>query len=78
MEQRINYWCPLYYATPIQLKYFESESRTYKFGFGFHNFVIDGETGELKWIPDLVNEGRKLGVDMDTVIVERGWEPLGD
>ena len=69
MEQRINYWCPLYYATPIQLKYF---------GFGFHNFVIDGETGELKWIPDLVNEGRKLGVDMDMVIVERGWESLSD
>ena len=53
------------------------ESRAYRFGLGFHNFIIDGESGELKWIPDLVNEGRKLGVDMDTVVIEKGWKPLG-
>lgn len=77
MEQKSKPWCPLFYAIPLQLKYYDVESRAYRFGLGFHNFIIDGESGELKWIPNVVNQGRESGIEMEDVVKERGWEPLG-
>ena len=65
---------PPYYSGLQQIKYFDPFTKKYKGGFGYHNLLIDGETGEMRQIDGYLEEVCYLcNMNPDDIIIELSW-----
>ena len=46
----------LYYAHPVQVRYWDAHRQQYMGGIAYHEFLIDGFSGEAKLIVDVLKE----------------------
>lgn len=63
----------LYYAHPVQVRYWDAEYHNYYGGIVYHEWLIDGHNGEAKHISIILKEAKRDGKDADQAIIELGW-----
>ena len=66
----------LYYAHPVQVRYWDCERHVFVGGIGYHGFVIDATTGECKSIIDIGSAAANENKSLDEAIVELDWLSL--
>ena len=69
-------YAPLYYNGPTQLRYFDTTIQDYRYGIGYHDFIIRAEDGNVISIPKIMELGIAEGMPFDNVIIEYGWRKL--
>ena len=66
--------CELYYAHPVQVKYWDSGRQQYLGGIGYHDVIICGCCGKACPIDAIIDDALKNSkMDMDKAIVELSW-----
>ena len=69
----------LYYAHPIQVRYWDTGLRKYIGGIGYHDVIICGCCGKACSIAGIVEEAAKYDqMDADEAIVELAWLDVGE
>ena len=64
----------LYYAHPVQVKYWDCGEQQYLGGIGYHDFIICGCCGAVCSINNIIDEAEKLcKIDPDKAIIELDW-----
>ena len=64
----------MYYEHPVQLRYWDTEQKSYVGGIGYQDYIISGIDGMVISIRDIVQKARtKDNRDADCAIVELGW-----
>lgn len=64
----------LYYAHPIQVRYWDTGLQKYVGGIGYHDVIICGCCGKACSIAEIIAEAAKhCKMDPDKVIVEMDW-----
>ena len=64
----------LYYAHPIQVRYWDTGLRKYIGGIGYHDIIICGCCGKACSIAEIVKEAAEYDqMDADEAIVELAW-----
>ena len=66
----------LYYAHPVQVRYWDAECHNYYGGIAYHDWLIDGHNGEAKHISIILKEAKNDGKDVDQAIIELNWISL--
>lgn len=66
----------LYYAHPVQVRYWDAECHNYFGGIVYHEWLIDGHSGVAKHISIVLKEAVNDGKDEDHAIVELDWLSL--
>lgn len=66
----------LYYAHPVQVRYWDYERHMFVGGIGYHGFVIDATTGECKSIVDIGSAAANDNKSLDEAIIELDWLSL--
>ena len=64
----------LYYSHPVQIKYWDTQLQQYKGGIAYHDFIIDGYSGEAKLITNVLKETPDKTAD--EAIIELSWLSL--
>lgn len=67
---------PLYYGTPCQVRYFDADLEHYCGGVALEDRIIDGRTGELYYIEEIVYSAQKKGIHWDDAVIELEWVDL--
>lgn len=65
----------LYYSHPVQVKYWSPTRQQYMGGIAYHEFLIDGFSGEAKLIVDVLKEAA-ADKTTDNAIIELSWLSL--
>jgi hypothetical protein len=63
----------LYYAHPVQVRYWNSESHNYYGAICYHDFLIDAISGEVCFIMNVIRTAANDGVSADDAIIELDW-----
>ena len=64
----------MYYAHPTQLRYWDTEQKSYIGGIGYQDYVISGIDGMVIPIRNIVQRARiEDNRDADCAIVELSW-----
>ena len=64
----------LYYAHPIQVRYWDTSLQKYVSGIGYHDVIICGCCGKACFIAEIVDEAAKYcKMDPDKAIIEMDW-----
>lgn len=64
----------LYYAHPVQVRYWNVKHEEYRGGICYHNWLIDAGTGSVNSIDKIVEEVKKAtSLATDDIIVELDW-----
>ena len=66
----------LYYAHPIQVRYWDTGLQKYVGGIGYHDWLVDGHNGEAKHISIVLKEAKQDGKTADEAIIELNWLSL--
>ena len=69
-------YTPLYYLAPCQVRYYDTDKKKFLGGIAYRDFVIDGGTGEVISISDIITRGTENGKHFDDVIIEKSWLDL--
>lgn len=73
-----NEYTPLYYKTPCQVRYYETEDGQYYGGIALQDFIICGHCGTVMPIDDIVKCAVRAGVDYDDAIIELDWMDMSN
>lgn len=64
----------LYYAHPIQVRYWDTGLQKYVSGIGYHDVIICGCCGKACSITEIIDEAAKYcKMDPDKIIIEMEW-----
>lgn len=64
----------MYYEHPVQLRYWDTEQRSYVGGIGYQDYIISGIDGMVISIRNIVQKARvEDNRDADCAIVELSW-----
>lgn len=64
----------LYYAHPIQVRYWDTGLQKYVGGIGYHDVIICGCCGEACSIAEIIDEAaRHCKMNPDKAIIEMDW-----
>lgn len=64
----------LYYAHPIQVRYWDTDLQKYVGGIGYHDVIICGCCGKACSIAEIIDEAVKYcKMDPDKAIIEMDW-----
>lgn len=64
----------MYYEHPVQLRYWDTEQKSYVGGIGYQDYIVSGIDGMVIPIRDIVQKARtKDNRDADCAIVELSW-----
>lgn len=64
----------LYYAHPIQVRYWDTGLQRYVGGIGYHDVIICGCCGKACSIAEIIDEAAKYcKMDPDKAIIEMDW-----
>ena len=66
----------LYYAHPVQVKYWDAECHKYFGGIAYRDFLIDGCIGTVNLITVILEAAADDGKDADQAIIELDWLSL--
>ena len=68
----------LYYAHPIQVRYWDTGLQKYVGGIGYHDVIICGCCGKACSIAEIIDEAAKYcKMDPDKAIIEMEWLDIG-
>lgn len=66
--------CELYYAHPVQVRYWDTGRQKYVGGIGYHDVIICGCCGKACSIDAIIDEAAKYSkIDADRAIIEMEW-----
>ena len=66
--------CELYYAHPVQVRYWDTGRQRYIGGIGYHDVIICGCCGKACSIDAIIDEAAKYSkIDADRAIIELSW-----
>ena len=66
--------CELYYAHPVQVRYWDTGRQQYIGGIGYHDVIICGCCGKACSIDAIIDEAAKYNkIDADRAIIEMEW-----
>ena len=66
--------CELYYAHPVQVRYWDTGRQKYIGGIGYHDVIICGCCGKACSIDTIIDEAAKYSkIDADRAIIEMEW-----
>jgi hypothetical protein len=66
--------CELYYAHPVQVRYWDTGRQRYIGGIGYHDVIICGCCGKACSIDAIIDEAAKYSkIDADRAIIEMEW-----
>lgn len=66
--------CELYYAHPVQVRYWDTGRQKYIGGIGYHDVIICGCCGKACSIDAIIDEAAKYSkIDADRAIIEMEW-----
>jgi hypothetical protein len=66
--------CELYYAHPVQVRYWDAGRQRYIGGIGYHDVIICGCCGKACSIDAIIDEAAKYSkIDADRAIIEMEW-----
>lgn len=68
-------YTPLYYTTPIKVRYFDTDLGSYQIGIGYKDELIKSN-GEVYLIEYVVKEAMRTGLHFDEAIEECTWVSL--
>lgn len=68
-------YTPLYYRTPVRVRYFNSETLDFELGICYRDELITRD-GEIQQIERVINEAMSHGLHFDAAIVECTWRKL--
>ena len=68
-------YTPLYYSTPIQVRYWEDGK--YHGGICYNDILIKGDTGEVAAIQTIIDNAQKENIFWDDAIIELDWNSIG-
>lgn len=68
----------LYYAHPVQVRYWNTEYHNYFGGIAYHEFLIDATSGEACIIDKVLSTAANDGVSTDNAIIELDWLNLNN
>lgn len=64
----------LYYAHPVQVRYWDTGRQRYIGGIGYHDVIICGCCGKACSIDAIIDEAMKYSkIDADRAIIEMSW-----
>ena len=63
----------LYYAHPVQVRYWNNEYHNYFGGIVYQEFLIDATSGEAYLITNIIRTAAIDGVSTDDAIIELDW-----
>lgn len=64
----------LYYAHPIQVRYWDTGRQEYIGGIGYHDVIICGCCGKACSISAIIDEANRYNqMDADVAIIEMDW-----
>lgn len=63
----------LYYAHPVQVRYWNSERHKYCGAICYHEFLIDATSGEACLIDKVLSTAANNGISADNAIIELDW-----
>lgn len=67
----------LYYAHPVQVRYWDTGRQRYIGGIGYHDVIICGCCGKACSIDAIIDEAMKYSkIDADRAIIEMEWLAL--
>jgi hypothetical protein len=66
--------CELYYAHPVQVRYWDTGRQRYIGGIGYHDVIICGCCGKACSISAIIDEAHRYNqMDADVAIIEMDW-----
>lgn len=68
-------YIPLYYTTPILVKYLDQKSRSYCYGIAYHDQLCTHD-GQVIPLTTCIIEAQISGVHWDDAIIECNWRDL--
>ena len=68
-------YTPLYYATPVRVKYFDSDMLEYNMGICYRDELITN-IGEIRLIEKIIKDAEKHGIHFDAAIIECVWRNI--
>ena len=71
-------YCPLYYATPCQVRFYHPSRLCYEGGIAIHNMVISGVDGEIFIADHIVSSAAAHKVHWDDAVVELAWLDISE
>ena len=66
----------LYYAHPVQVRYWDTHRQQYMGGIAYHEFLICGYSGEARFITEIIAEAATDDKNQDNAIIELDWLSL--
>ena len=66
----------LYYTHPVQVRYWDLESKNYKGGIVYQDYLISGVDGQVIPLNELFQNCQECGFEPDDVVIELAWLDL--
>ena len=74
MNNTLYDYTPLYYSSPVKVKYFNNNAETNPVkGICYLDKLIDWNTGALLDIEEIILQAKLAGIHFDNAIVECDW-----
>ena len=74
----INYeYTPLYYATPVQVRYFDFSTGEYNNGMAYHDELFTHD-GQVLPITTCLIEAQARSIHWDSALIEQEWVDLNN
>lgn len=72
--QELYPYTPLYYTAPTQVRYWNVVRGRYVGGIAYHDFVIDGVSGEVMLIEGIISAAQAVDkIDFENALIELAW-----
>ena len=68
-------YIPLYYSTPISVRYYDFRIEKYQYGIAYHDELFTHD-GQVMPLTTCIIEAQARGIDWDDAIIERVWSDL--
>ena len=77
--QELYPYTPLYYTAPTQVRYWSVVRGRYVGGIAYHDFIIDGVSGEIMLIEGIISAAQAVdNISFEEAIVELDWRDISD
>ena len=63
----------LYYTHPVQVRYWDLESKNYQGGIVYQDYLICGVDGQVVSLNKFFQSCQECGLDVDDVVIELAW-----
>lgn len=71
-------YTPLYYGEITQVRFYDTNSATWKGGLCYQNKLVDGATGQEYLIEEIVARAQSHNINFEDAIVELDWNNLNE